>query len=483
MKTDFSFYLFAVPTATPDESSGTVFYQIEGESLAESLCGLFRREYANANGLPVFRLKAAASISAEDQVLLDEALDWLDVYDDPDPGVYDPPPSNETLLRAQYGDRARKWEELLRKRIKAGDQNSSQLNHDTVEAHPPTNELTEMSAEARRNSALILLMLLAQAYYKVLESAISMASWVAAVDLELNQSYLWTTTNITNLLKHDEDLKDFPAAFEPLFPDLYPSTIRDVEWDDMVAPDAERFLSTVQQYVHSKGTYEPEEGSPGWIFIEMFRPGVTTAIERATAYNKRMHQHLQRVLGSSSQARPEVSAGVPQASTAASETTAKEKNHRTKPIMPTVKRNKVFISYSHKDAKFLEELILHLKPLERAGLVSKWSDKQIAPGSQWFDEIKGALVEAKVAVMMVSPGFLASDFIHEHELGPLLKEAEQGGLRILWIPVRACSYKETPLKNYQAVISPDKPLAEMKAERDKAWVKICEEIKNALNPK
>lgn len=79
---------------------------------------------------------------------------------------------------------------------------------------------------------------------------------------------------------------------------------------------------------------------------------------------------------------------------------------------------------------------------------------------------------------MVSPAFLASDFIHEQEFGPLLKEAEQRGVRILWIPVRASSYKETWLTNYQAVISPNKPLAEMKTERDKAWVKICEEIKN-----
>lgn len=148
-----------------------------------------------------------------------------------------------------------------------------------------------------------------------------------------------------------------------------------------------------------------------------------------------------------------------------------------------VKRDKLFISYCHKDAKFLKELLLHLKPLERAGLIAKWSDEEIAPGSKWFEEIKAALATTKVAVMMVSPGFLASDFIHEHELGPLLKEAEQGGVRILWIPVRASVYKETPLKNYQAVISPDKSIAEMKAERDKAWVKICEEIKKALNPK
>jgi hypothetical protein len=153
-------------------------------------------------------------------------------------------------------------------------------------------------------------------------------------------------------------------------------------------------------------------------------------------------------------------------------------NHQ---VMNT-KRDKLFISYCHKDAKFLEDLLLHLKPFERAGLVAKWSDKQIAAGSQWLDEIQAALATTKVAVLMVTPGFLASDFIHENELTPLLKEAEQGGVRVLWVPVRASAYKETLLKNYQAVIPPDKPIAEMKTNRDKAWVKVCEEIKKALNP-
>ena len=57
------------------------------------------------------------------------------------------------------------------------------------------------------------------------------------------------------------------------------------------------------------------------------------------------------------------------------------------------------------------------------------------------------------------PDFLASDFIHEDELGPLLKEAERGGVTILWVPIYASAYKQTALEKYQAVLDPNKPLA------------------------
>jgi internalin A len=146
---------------------------------------------------------------------------------------------------------------------------------------------------------------------------------------------------------------------------------------------------------------------------------------------------------------------------------------------PLVK-NQVFASYSHKDRKFLEELRAHLKPLERAARMTTWSDQQIQPGDKWFSEIQAALASSKVVVMLLTSNFLASEFIHEHELGPILKEAEAGGVRILWIMVRACSYQETALRDYQAVLPLNKPLAEMKAERDSAWVEICKVIKKAV---
>ena len=94
-----------------------------------------------------------------------------------------------------------------------------------------------------------------------------------------------------------------------------------------------------------------------------------------------------------------------------------------------------------------------MKPYLRSGSVTAWSDQQIASGSQWFEEIQAALSKTSVAVLLVSPTFLASDFIHEHELGPLLKEAQTGGVRLLWTQIRACAYEETPLAKYQAVVA------------------------------
>ena len=137
--------------------------------------------------------------------------------------------------------------------------------------------------------------------------------------------------------------------------------------------------------------------------------------------------------------------------------------------MPPPTRNQIFISYSQKDERWRDELEIQLKPYLRDGSIISWSDKQINPGSQWFSEINSALTNTKVAVLLVTPDFIASDFIHEYELSPLLKEAEQGGVRILWVHVRACAYKKTALKDYRAVLEPRTPLANMiEADRDQA---------------
>jgi len=145
-------------------------------------------------------------------------------------------------------------------------------------------------------------------------------------------------------------------------------------------------------------------------------------------------------------------------------------------------RNQVFISYSHKDKKWLQELKTMLTPLIHKQTVLAWDDSKIEAGSEWSKEIESALNSARVAVLMVSPNFLASEFIAKRELPQLLKAAQEGGLTVLWVHVSHSMYKETEIEIYQAAHDPSQPLSSLsKAKRDQTLVKICEKIQKAFN--
>ena len=155
-------------------------------------------------------------------------------------------------------------------------------------------------------------------------------------------------------------------------------------------------------------------------------------------------------------------------------------NHFQTSMVEPINRNQVFISYSHQDQTWFDKLKTHLKPMIRNQTLQVWDDTKIKPGTIWRKEIANALAAAKVAILMVTPDFLASNFIADNELPPLLDAAETEGLTIIWIPLSYSNYEETEIEKYNAAHPPSQPLDTLNpANQNKVLVDICKKIKEA----
>lgn len=145
-------------------------------------------------------------------------------------------------------------------------------------------------------------------------------------------------------------------------------------------------------------------------------------------------------------------------------------------------KNTVFISYSHRDQQWLERLQVHLKPLERAGLLRRWDDTMIRPGQDWQQEIDQALRSAQVAVLLISADYLASDFIDRNELPPLLEKHANEGIVVLPLILSPSRFARIPnLAQFQAVNSPDQPLTGLsETEQERILVKVTDMIENTF---
>ena len=144
----------------------------------------------------------------------------------------------------------------------------------------------------------------------------------------------------------------------------------------------------------------------------------------------------------------------------------------------------VAISYSHADAKWRDELRKFLKPLVRQQRLRIWDDTAIDAGNQWRDEIKRAFGAADVAILLVSPDFLASDFIAEQELPMLFEKARRKPGRLLWLAVRPSAFKlHRGIEPLQALNDPEHPLSDLrKSACEKELTRVCDRILTAVAP-
>jgi hypothetical protein len=145
-------------------------------------------------------------------------------------------------------------------------------------------------------------------------------------------------------------------------------------------------------------------------------------------------------------------------------------------------RPNVFISYSHSDKDYLDRLLVHLKPLEREGLIDLWVDTRLRAGDRWKKEIEKALSRATVAILLVSADFLASDFITDNELPPILRNAEEQGTRIIPLIVKPCRFtRDKNLRHFQAINDPHESLIQLTSGQQEVFYdSVAAEVEKTL---
>jgi len=162
----------------------------------------------------------------------------------------------------------------------------------------------------------------------------------------------------------------------------------------------------------------------------------------------------------------------------------------------------VFISYAHADNQgadpskcWLNRLLQHLQPLAFEDLITVATDRDIQPGDDWHVKIRADLDRAAAAVLLVSPAFLASEYIRNSELPVLLHRAKTQGLPIVPLILRPCRFQQTRFKypdpktgpeefalgSLQAAGSPARALNEMtEGEQDRTLAGVAETLERWL---
>jgi formylglycine-generating enzyme required for sulfatase activity len=136
---------------------------------------------------------------------------------------------------------------------------------------------------------------------------------------------------------------------------------------------------------------------------------------------------------------------------------------------------KLFYSYSHKDEDLRNELADHLFPLQRAGLIEVWHDREMLAGDTVGEAIAGKLRSADLVLVLVSPSFIRSEYCYDKELKNAIERHQRGEARVVPVILRPCQWQLTPLKDLLAMPTDGRAVTAW-ADKDQALNNVAEAI-------
>ncbi|MBD2461743.1 toll/interleukin-1 receptor domain-containing protein [Oscillatoria sp. FACHB-1407] len=137
----------------------------------------------------------------------------------------------------------------------------------------------------------------------------------------------------------------------------------------------------------------------------------------------------------------------------------------------------VFFSYAHEDEGLRDKLANHLKLLERQGVIKKWHDRQILPGSEWKGQIDGHLESAHIILLLISSDFLASDYCYDVEMTRALQRHDAKEAIVIPIILRPIdNWNKSPFGKLQALPTDGKAITTW-SNQDEAFTNVAQGIR------
>jgi WD40 repeat protein/uncharacterized protein YjbI with pentapeptide repeats len=132
-----------------------------------------------------------------------------------------------------------------------------------------------------------------------------------------------------------------------------------------------------------------------------------------------------------------------------------------------------FISYAHEDTDLAEKLIkefrAQFKPSRRYEL-QLWIDRDIMLGERWHEQIQSTIAACDFGLLLLSPAFLGSDYIGEHELPHFVGKISSGKKPVIPIGLVRVDFGTHDLKGlseHQVFLKGRRFFAGLRAAEDK----------------
>lgn len=136
---------------------------------------------------------------------------------------------------------------------------------------------------------------------------------------------------------------------------------------------------------------------------------------------------------------------------------------------------RVFLSYSHVDDNYRNELQKHLISLQHQGIVETWHDRRIGAGEEWAGRIDDELNRADIILLLISSDFIASRYCYDLEMTQALARHNLGEAVVIPVILRSCHWTGLPFGKLQAATKEGKPV-EKYLSFDDAFLEITQNI-------